>query len=294
MKPIEILLKIFGIFICLVFSYLQQDFIWVQVSLFGLILLTIGIPHGAIDHLISNPILVRKTFILFLVKYLALLLSYLVIWFYFPVLALLAFLIMSAYHFGQTHYITCIGIFARPWMLYISRGGYFLAVILVGNWGYTSSILSSLTSLASIDPYKFWIIGLFFTSTILIQTVWGPQWSKSHLLEIFILGPILYFTPLLIGFIVYFGFWHSLPSMLKEYDFLSGFEAYNSPKKFTIQLMPFSIISLFGISIILFLGLKYLEMNELILLFFVLISLISFPHILYMDKFLRQEPKTDL
>jgi beta-carotene 15,15'-dioxygenase len=103
------------------------------------------------------------------------------------------------------------------------------------------------------------------------------------------LGPILYFSPLLIGFVVYFGFWHALPSMIAEYKFLSGFSAYDSVKKFSIQLLPFSIISFIGIGVILFFGLKFLENNELILLFFVLISLISFPHILFMDRFLKSQ-----
>jgi Brp/Blh family beta-carotene 15,15'-monooxygenase len=117
----------------------------------------------------------------------------------------------------------------------------------------------------------------------------GPKIKKTQLLEMLILGPILYLSPLMIGFVVYFGFWHALPSMITEYKFLSGFMAYNSVKKFVVQLLPFSILSFIGIGLILFLGLKFLENNELILLFFVMISLISFPHILYMDSFLKKQ-----
>jgi Brp/Blh family beta-carotene 15,15'-monooxygenase len=164
-----------------------------------------------------------------------------------------------------------------------------LAVILVGNWDTTRLILSSLTSLALVNEYRFWILGSFSILTVLFQTFWGPKWSKTHVVELMILGPILYFTPLLIGFIVYFGFWHSLPSMLKEYDFLQKFKAYDTPLKFMIQLIPFTLISLVGIALILFLGVKYLDENALILLFFVMISLISFPHILYMDQFIRKK-----
>jgi hypothetical protein len=43
------------------------------------------------------------------------------------------------------------------------------------------------------------------------------------------------------------------------------------------------------LTIAMVLGIKYLDENELILLFFILISLISFPHILYMDQFLRKK-----
>jgi hypothetical protein len=44
-----------------------------------------------------------------------------------------------------------------------------------------------------------------------------------------------------------------------------------------------------GIAGILFAGLEFLEPNQLYLLFFVLISLISLPHILYMDTFLKEK-----
>jgi Brp/Blh family beta-carotene 15,15'-monooxygenase len=289
MKHIENSFKILGLLICLGFSFFNQDSHWIEMSLFALILLVVGIPHGAIDHLISNPVFEIRSFKFFLMKYISLIGLYLIVWYFFPLLALLAFLVMSAYHFGQTHFIHISYPFKYSWLLNMSRGGYFLAVILVGNWDATRLILSSLTSLALVNEYRFWILGSFSILTVLFQTFWGPKWSKTHVVELMILGPILYFTPLLIGFIVYFGFWHSLPSMLKEYDFLQKFKAYDTPLKFMIQLIPFTLISLVGIALILFLGVKYLDENALILLFFVMISLISFPHILYMDQFIRKK-----
>jgi Brp/Blh family beta-carotene 15,15'-monooxygenase len=293
MKPIENSFKILGFLICLFFSFFYQDSQWIEMSLFVLILFMVGIPHGAIDHLISNPVFDIGSFKLFLMKYLFLIGIYLIVWYFFPLLALLAFLVMSSYHFGQTHFIHISSPIKLFWLLNISRGGYFLAVILVGNWDTTRLILSSLTSLEFVNEYKFWVLGIFSILTLFFQTFWGPKWSKTHLIELMILGPVLYFTPLLIGFIVYFGFWHSLPSMLKEYDFLRTFKTYDTPTKFAFQLVPFTLISLVGIAVILFLGIKYLDENELILLFFILISLISFPHILYMDQFLRKKIKTD-
>ena len=77
--------------------------------------------------------------------------------------------------------------------------------------------------------------------------------------------------------------------MLAEYKYLSQVPAFNSPLKFGKQLLPFSGISLIGIGLLLFLGFEFLESNELYLLFFVMISLISLPHILYMDTFLKEK-----
>lgn len=289
MNHIENLTKAVGLIICLIFAFFPGENANIQLVIFALILLSIGIPHGAIDHLISNPKIDRTGLGKFLIAYLSLILAYLLIWYFIPGFALIAFLVMSAYHFGQSHFIAEKLSKTPSWPLFLSRGAYFLLVILLGDWEVTKSILSPVVDLASLDPYRIPILGFSILVTMMIQMITGLKLSKTHLLECMILGPILYFSPLLIGFIIYFGFWHALPSMISEYRYLSGYNAYNSVKKFAMQLLPFSVISFVGIGLVLFFGLEFLETNQLILLFFILISLISFPHILYMDRFLKSQ-----
>lgn len=289
MRRIENLTKIFGLLICGGFMFFPQIDSTIQLGFFGIILLSIGIPHGSIDHLISNPQIDKKGLGKFVLIYLSLITVYLGIWYFLPVLALGAFLIMSAYHFGQSHFLTYPAPKSYSWILFISRGGYFLLAILLGDWEATKLILISLVDLEYLNQSRLLIFGAFLALTILTQKVFGPKFNKNSGMELIILGPVLYFSPLIISFIVYFGFWHALPSMMTEYKFLRSFEAYNSIKKFVIQLLPFSLISFVGIGLILFLGLKFLEESELVLLFFVMISLISFPHILYMDNFLKSD-----
>ena len=289
MNPIEASLKLGGIIICLLFLIFPGEYLGLQYGIFALILFSIGIPHGAIDHLISNPKIDKKGFVRFLITYITLIASYIAVWYFFPLLALAAFLLMSAYHFGQTHFIQSSPTDRLSALLFLSRGGFFLATILLGDLPATQSILSSIIELDIPNQMRFWIPVLFLASTILIQFFGGPKFSFSDWLELLILGPILFVSPLLVSFVVYFGFWHAYPSMMKEYDYLKNFKPYSSPKKFINQLIPFSAISLAGIGLILFFGLNFLKSNELILLFFVLISVISFPHILYMDQFLKKE-----
>jgi Brp/Blh family beta-carotene 15,15'-monooxygenase len=289
MSRIEILAKVIGLLLCVGFMIFPESNSSVQFALFGIILLSIGIPHGAIDHLISNPQIDKKGLGKFLVIYLSLIAVYLLLWYYLPVPALVAFLLMSAYHFGQSHFLTSPVPENNSLLLYVSRGGYFLFAILLGDWDATKQILSPLLNLEYLNEWRLPITGAFLIFTLLVQGVFGPKFSKNNLLELIILGPILYMSPLIISFVVYFGFWHALPSMMTEYKFLRSFKAYDSIKKFAFQLLPFSLISFIGIGLILFLGLKFLEDSELILLFFVMISLISFPHILYMDSFLKKQ-----
>lgn len=289
MKRIENLAKSIGLAICFAFVLFPDSDPFLQFSLFGIILISIGIPHGAIDHLISNPKIDKKGIVRFLIIYLSLITGYMVIWYYLPIVALVAFIIMSAYHFGQSHFISEPTISGYSWLLYTSRGGFFLFAILLGDWEATKLILSPLVNLEYLNSSRVFAIVAFLIATLLGQSIFGPKFRGIHLIELVILGPILYFSPLLVGFIVYFGFWHALPSMLTEYRFLRTFPAYDSLKKFAFQLIPFSLISFFGIGLILFFGLEFLEKSELILLFFVMISLISFPHILYMDSFLKRQ-----
>lgn len=289
MKRIENLAKVFGIFICCAFVLFPEGNYLIQFSLFGIILISIGIPHGAIDHLISNPKIDKRGMVRFLMIYISLIAGYLVIWYYLPLIALLAFLTMSAYHFGQSHFISEPTINYYSWLLYISRGGFFLFAILLGDWEATKMILSPLLNLEYLNSSRIAGMLVFLISTLLAQIVFGPKFRRIHLIELIVLGPILYFSPLLVGFIVYFGFWHALPSMITEYKFLKDFTSFDSFRKFALQLLPFSLISFLGISLILFFGLEFLEGSELILLFFVMISLISFPHILYMDSFLKRQ-----
>jgi len=153
----------------------------------------------------------------------------------------------------------------------------------------TQKILSSMISIDLSEEFRLGFLGFLLVSSLIAQGFSTQPFGLTDGLDYLILAPILYFSPLLIGFSVYFGFWHSLPSMLAEYAYLRNIPAFNSPLKFGKQLLPFSGISLVGITAILVVGLEFLAPNQLYLLFFVLISLISLPHILYMDTFLKEK-----
>lgn len=288
MNRVEKAGKILGIGVCLLFILfpsIPDIFQWI---IFAIILFLVGIPHGGIDHLIHNPNIKKNELYRFIINYLILILIYAMVWWLFPKIALLTFIVMSSYHFGQSHFIQRI-IPKKFTSLSISlRGLFFLFVILLGSWESTKTILSPIVNLELDTGYRIGILFFLTVVSIGFQEGQGIKLTSEDLLEYFILAPILYFSPLFISFIVYFGFWHALPSMLEEYRVLRTFPTYNSVKKFVVQLLPFSLISLFGIALILFFALSYLDQNEVSMLFFALVSLISFPHILYMDAFLKK------
>ncbi len=288
MNLVERLAKLFGILICLFFILFPDLPIGLEYGLFGAILITVGIPHGGIDHLIHNPKIDKRGLIRFILIYLALIFAYGLIWWLFPKLALIAFLVMSAYHFGQSHFLLNPAPKKLIFLTLFFKGSFFLFVILFGSWEMTQRIVEPIVDVHISEMNQLGILLFLLLGSISTQLISGVKLTLENLLEYLILGPILYFSPLLISFIVYFGFWHALPSMAEEFKFLKSSPSFDSFKKFGIQLIPFSLLSLVGITILMILGLNYLEENQLFLLFFMLISLISFPHILYMDAFLKK------
>ncbi len=289
MARIEYLAKGLGLGIALFFLLLPNLPQEIQLIVFALILLLVGIPHGGIDHLIHNPAICSRGLVQFILRYLLLMLSYGLLWWFLPLAALVAFLGMSAYHFGQSHFLEQGKLENKEGVLYLLKGAFFLLLILLGDWAMTQEILSSMLSIDLSEDVILGILGFLLVSSLIVQGFSNKPFGLGSGLDYLILAPILYFSPLLISFSVYFGFWHSLPSMLAEYDYLKQIPAFNSPLKFGKQLLPFSGISLVGITGILMAGLEFLDPNQLYLLFFVMISLISLPHILYMDTFLKEK-----
>jgi len=289
MDRIEKLSKVLGLGIALLFILIPNLPIAVQFGVFGVILVLVGIPHGGIDHLIHNPEIRPKGLVHFIIRYLLLMSAYGLLWWLLPVAALIAFLGMSAYHFGQSHFLEQGQLQPKEGLLYLLKGSFFLSVILFGDWEMTQEILSPILTVSIPETYRLLSMGLLMACSLLAHGWKNRSLNLGDALDYLILVPILYFSPLLISFAVYFGFWHSLPSMLAEYKYLSQLPSFNSPLKFGKQLLPFSGISLVGITAILFVGLEFLESSQLYLLFFVMISLISLPHILYMDTFLKEK-----
>lgn len=288
MRGIENQGKIFGILIAVIYllffpGNVTYEWIW-----FLLILVTIGIPHGAIDHLLERPKFDRKFLIFFILKYLLIIGIYLILWVFAPIFSLSAFILMSAYHFGQSHFIHS-PIEKTKALTYLSIGSFYLSVIFWGDFETTSSIVGSVISIEKFEFVGIYIIfSLFLFSSFLIWTN-KKNTAWIWILEMLVLGGFLFSIPLLLGFILYFGFWHALPSMTFEFKTLKESLGMNKIKTFILKLLPFSAISLLGIFLILWFLNEKIDQEKLILIFFVLVSLISAPHIWFMNRFIERQ-----
>lgn len=285
MKDIEKIGKLIGLGTCAAYFLFFDGNKWIEWSLIAGIILLIGIPHGAIDHLLVNPRINRKELKGFVLKYLTIIAAYLVIWFLLPVFALMAFLLMSAFHFGQSHFI---GIELRKIRIptFVLTGAFYLSVIFWSDFGLTGEILADIVSIKNLESYgRMIIFGCFTGSTLLYIINLGLR-GMRYSLEMLVVGVVLFNLPLLVGFAIYFGFWHALPSIGAEYDYIKAYLESNKLKGFLLKLVPFSVMSFVGIGIILSFFVSSADFGQLSLLFFVMISLISAPHIWYMNEFL--------
>ena len=249
--------------------------------LFGLVL--VGIPHGAIDHLLTNDKQVTRPSIGFIVRYLSSAVALFALWLLAPSLALLLFIIYSSWHFGESDVFQW-GITKNSVALSWYWGSSLLLFILMSHYEATQLIIAQLGIKLplSIGNYATMIsYGLLLVMMLLVI-------RKQNMLMFLSLIMLLFATqlPLLTAFGLYFIGQHSLNSWS---HIKKGLAITN--KQFFLKAFPFT----FG-AFLLFGFLIYLIKNEIITtnneniiaFFFIFISCISLPHILVIHGFYRR------
>ena len=124
--------------------------------IFVLIMLTIGIPHGSVDHLIAfiNPKSRRfKSKLSFFTIYLSLISVNILLWVFSPYLGLFTFLVVSCYHFGEAQVIGFND--TKNKLLNFVLGANILLSLFLNNIFELQIILNDFTLFSSIDltPY---------------------------------------------------------------------------------------------------------------------------------------------
>ncbi len=241
---------------------------YVSYSLLALGFITIGIPHGAVDHLIAASRWDFRKAPLFIFKYLALMTLMAMVWLYNPILGLILFLLYSSWHFGQAdgdlwHFNKPTAFFWGVSVLFYLLGTHLLE---------TNFILSSMGSILFPVELTVWA---------LLPWLWWAIRRKQRSFAITVIWLILGSQlPLVIAFGIYFIGQHSITGWHHIQRHLNL-----SNQAIWLHSLPFHMGAWFLLALFYFLWPINEELNWG--LFFIFIACISFPHVLTMQKVYR-------
>jgi Brp/Blh family beta-carotene 15,15'-monooxygenase len=253
----------------------QYELELINWSILAIGMILIGIPHGAMDHVLTIGERTGKSLALFILGYMAKGIFMLAIWIMSPLLGLIIFLLYSMWHFGQAEYEQ--ENIHNPWLLFL-RGFAVLSFILATHIPETNVIINALSIPSIPDTAGLLTSSLLSESSILLllMTVFIQPRKSTILSTASLLIGI--FLPLLQAFGVYFVFHHS---------FLGWNHLKKGLQKTDLQLWeisaPFSITAI-GTIFLFFINTGY-TLTGFTPLFFVLLSCLSFPHVLEMHTF---------
>lgn len=264
---------------CLTLFFLGNNSFAQDIVGYGLLIIgfvTVGIPHGAIDHLIESNQWEFKGLAKFIVNYLSKALIMLLLWIIAPPLALLFFLLFSSWHFGETD--------GKNWgfsnLTSFLWGASVLGFILGTHTTETREILTAIDIDLINVHLPFWallpwfIFAVFTKRTPLFLTLVWVSFSSQ--------------LPLIFAFGLYFIGQHSLSSWSHSSQYLK-----QSNKSMWVHALPFHL-GAWGLLIISLIANAYfakISGSELWGIFFVFIACISFPHVVWMHKLYSRTSK---
>ena len=260
-----------------------------------LLIILFGIPHGAIDHIVyktQNNISNIK----FYTFYLSLIVLYTVFWFIFPKWCLILFLLLSAYHFGESQFsefnfnslfkklssIFC-GMIVISSLIYYNQS----ELIKLSNMYSDTKVFESVFN-SSIIEVSFYTSIILFLLLLLYEFVFNNNNIDdifTILFEMILIHVTFYLFSVLIGFTLYFIFLHSLKVLKQEFQFLKKNTGDLTIKRFIIMLLPFTALSIFFL-LVFYIGIVTGLLKISTFLFLIVgISVITLPHVFIMANF---------
>ena len=267
------------------FEYLRNNNLLI-VSLF--LILSLGISHGALDHVKGNKLLRMLNYnstITFYIFYILIGLSIILLWLLFPKIVLFIFLIVASFHFGKED-SEFMNYKPNQDLVYFFKGSLVISAPLLFHKTETLEIFNNLNfdisqNLLISNEFLYFFITISFFANILISI--NKQIDiKSILMMDFISILLLnYFLNPILAFTIYFCFLHSirhsfkLSNELNKNNFLKGFKA------FIIKAMPLTILTgvLFIISLLYLKDYYFLD-SAISKVIFIGLASLTFPHIL--------------
>lgn len=207
-----------GIALTLIFSELLNSSSMSWQVVIAVIALAIGIPHGALDHLVTLPKAQPAKMALFISIYVSVAVIAVIAILEFNVMGFIFVLFMSAIHFGigDAAFISEIDKRTNPstkinrWF-YIPAAGFTPVFIPLVNSASTDALAS--VNPALIDWHQGWdsqiLVGVTtFTAVAIVVMILGKRIREA--VDLSLLLTLALIAPPLIAFAIYFGCWHAM------------------------------------------------------------------------------------
>lgn len=246
----------------------------------GLMLLLIGIPHGAGDHLVAKNIAERqhltfhlKPFILF---YLGIMSCYAFLWYSLPTIAFIIFIGISIFHFGDmedVHPIDSKNKYINTIRSFILGSG-ILTTILFSHWDEAKTIIIEMNVSVpkNIPPSAIYL-------SLTLVFLGFEKKNYAQFLNTLLTITAGFFLPLIPAFICYFSGCHAINSFrgMKNRLNIKFFDLYK-------KLFPFTL----GAIILGFIYIKLITKDLQLYPLFIFLSLLTLPHFLLMHKLIKR------
>ena len=260
-----------------------------------LLILTIGISHGSLDHIKGKKLLnifKISNIYFFYISYILIGISIIIIWLIFPVTTLIFFLLIASYHFGKEDTDFLINNnFILNQIFYFLKG--LLIVIAPLNFHFEETV--NIFKLLFIESERFYLYLSFIESFKIIEAFFFLSiFSNFYLftknfkfvnfsifLDFFSVLILNYYLSPLLAFTFYFCFLHSIRhsvSLILEID-SNNFK--NGLLIFVKKALPLTILTIIIYLITLFyLNNSYEFDNAILKVIFIGLASLTFPHIL--------------
>lgn len=257
-----------------------------------ILIFTFGMIHGSNDLLIVKKLLKNKKhyskFIL-LIAYLFIVSIAILVFYLIPSLAMILFVLFSAYHFGEQHWdhrFSKLNAFRKS-IFYFFYGMFILYMLFAYNTNEVKLIIFEITGFEITNLYTkimLFILAGFISCVLIIEFLSKRLAIGVILKELFtlaVLAIIFSSSSLIWGFSIYFILWHSIPSLIEQISYIYGDVKTTSALSYGKAALPYWIISLIGMVILyaIFSGEK-----QFYSLFFAFIAAVTFPHAFVMLK----------
>jgi len=256
-----------------------------------ILILSIGVIHGANDLLIIKKYTRKnslKSQISYFLYYLVLVFLGFVFFYLFPSIALLSFVLVSIYHFGEQHWEvnTSNADFINIKRIYpiILHGLVFFVIVFMNNIDIVNDVLLSFNTISL--NYTYLRILLIVLFLIYMSLLLLSKSIRGYFADEFIFFILLFLltlnSSLIFGFSIYFIFFHSVLSIKDQVKYIYGDDNSQYIKKYLISALPYFILAiLFLIGFYLFIDFESLDILPIM---FTFLAAITFPHVIVIEK----------